>query len=444
MRNLFFYLGVCCVFSFLIIACQEEEYTPIPPKVSIENLTGNETMVVEDTIWLKAQVVSPLETALQWLVNGELVSDDSIFAFTTNQLGKYNIVATATNTDGEMSTSTDIEVYGKYKYGTFVLSEGSGSDGGGSLVFISPKGVVTDTVFRKENNGARLGMYSQDMYIHNNKMYIVSQNGGNEGGYLTIVNAETMKYEKSFQEELKGKVSAPTHIVVLSEQEIYLRCNKGISRFNPSTLETTFIKGSNGVRKNTMAVVNGKIFASKGKEVRIIESGKDSISSTISFDANVSGVVRSSDGNLWVSTADGFISKVDVSNCSIIKRNDTGQKSALSASYAASPSITAKGDTLYMSGLTSKIYRHIFSSNTTELMVDVKDYVEDCNIIYNTVAVHPITGEVYLNSIKGYGTDYTKNNISVFNFSVGEAQLKDNYRDHTRFPAGTFFTYNFE
>ena len=205
MRNLIFYLGVYCVFSFLIIACQEEEYTPIPPEVSIENLTGNETMVVEDTIWLKAQVVSPLETALQWLVNGELVSADSIFAFTTNQLGKYNIVVTATNTDGEKSTSTDIEVYGKYKYGTFVLSEGSGSDGGGSLVFISPKGVVTDTVFRKENNGARLGMYSQDMYIHNNKMYIVSQNGGNEGGYLTIVNAETMKYEKSFQEELKGK-----------------------------------------------------------------------------------------------------------------------------------------------------------------------------------------------------------------------------------------------
>ena len=116
----------------------------------------------------------------------------------------------------------------------------------------------------------------------------------------------------------------------------------------------------------------------------------------------------------------------------------------LSASFAAAPSITAKGDTLYMSGLSSKIYRHVFGSDKTELMVDAKDMVDNVGIVYNTCAVHPVTGEVYLNSIKGYGNDYKINNISVLNFSGDEPKVSANYENYTAFPAGTFFTYNFK
>ena len=97
-----------------------------------------------------------------------------------------------------------------------------------------------------------------------------------------------------------------------------------------------------------------------------------------------------------------------------------------------------------MSALKSTIYRHIFSTGETKLMVDAKTMVDNVGIIYNTCAVHPITGEVYLNSIKGYGQDYKINNISVFNFSGDEPELSANYENHTAFPAGTFFTYNFE
>jgi len=275
-------------------------------------------------------------------------------------------------------------------------------------------------------------------------MYIVSQNGGNDGGFLTVLNAETLKQERVFQEELKGKVATPTHVAVLSDDDIYLLGIKGITRFNPTTGETALIKGSNGVRKNTMAVVNGKIFAAKAKGVFVIEAGKDSISTTISFEKNVSGVLRSHDKNVWVSTADGKISKVNATDYSIIKTNETGITSQLSAGVAATPSITAKGDTLYASGLTTKIYRHVFSTGETTLMVDAKEMVEDAGIVYNTCAVHPKTGEVYLNTIKSYANYDTNNSISVFNFSSGEARLVAAYKNYTRYHAGTFFTYNFE
>ena len=157
-------------------------------------------------------------------------------------------------------------------------------------------------------------------------------------------------------------------------------------------------------------------------------------------------MIKSADNNIWVSDASGKISKVDAKNYAIIQTNELPAEAAslIIPSYAAAPSITAKGDTLYMSALQTNIYRHIFSQNKTDLMVNAQDMVENANIIYNTVAVHPVTGEVYLNSIKGFSTNVAFNHISVFDFSESTPKLNANYENYTRFPAGTFFTYNFK
>lgn len=196
-----------------------------------------------------------------------------------------------------------------------------------------------------------------------------------------------------------------------------------------------------------MAVVGGKVFASQNKNLLVIESGKDKVSATVEFDGNISGVVKSSDNNVWVSVSTGKIAKVSAKDYSIIKENDlssnTDATKTLSASFAAAPSITAKGDTLYMSGLATKIYRHIFSTNETKLMVDVKEMVENANIVYNTVTVDPVTEGVYFNTIKGYGDNVGINQISIFDFSGATPTLKAHYNDCTRYPAGVFFTSNF-
>ena len=251
----------------------------------------------------------------------------------------------------------------------------------------------------------------------------------------------------AFGDELKSQVSWPTHVAVLGDDNIYLRDNGGIKLFHPSTGEATLIEGTKGARKNTMAVVGGKVFASQNKNLLVIESGKDKVSATVEFDGNISGVVKSSDNNVWVSVSTGKIAKVSAKDYSIIKENDlSADKDAtktLSASFAAAPSITAKGDTLYMSGLATKVYRHIFSTNETKLMVDAKEMVENANIVYNTVAVDPVTEGVYLNTIKGYGDNVSINQISIFDFSRATPTLKAHYNDCTRYPAGVFFTSNF-
>lgn len=442
-----FYLALLFlgIFVGFLSSCSDDDdnWTPVPPTVTIESESGSFSTLPMESIVLKAKIDNPTETNLAWFVNGEKVATDSIYTFTAESIGNYNVSVIAYTTNSRNHASTSIEVHGKYKYGTFIINEGSMGKTPGSLIFINPKGEVTENAYYLENGGD-LGSVPQDLFILNNKMYIVSQDGGGDGGFLTICNAETLKRERKFEKELSDHVSKPTHVAVL-EDDIYLRDNHGIKRFQPSNGSVTLIDGTKGARKNTMAVADGKVFATVKNTVVVIEAGKDAISNTIEFDGNVSGVIKASDGNLWVSDASGKITKVDPKTYAKLGSSTVSEeaKSLLNPSYAAAPSITAKGDTLYMSALKSIIYRHIFSTGETKLMVNVKDEVENVGIIYNTCAVHPLTGKVYFNSIKSYA-DYKINHISVFDFSGDEPELNANYENYTAFPAGTFFTYNFE
>lgn len=434
------YLGVILG---LFTSCHDDKH-PIIPQIELISTTGDFAVAQEDTLILKARLNHPINAIFSWTMNGKEVSTDTIYKFIATELGSYQLSVKAVTIEGEEAIAqSTINVHGKYKYGTFVLSEGSMS--AGSLTFISPRGKVIDNAYELEN-GEKLGVISQDLFIKNNKLYIVSQNGGNGGGYLTVVNAETLKKEQYFQYELDGKVSRPTHVAVLDDDDIYLRDGKGIKRFQPSTGSVTLIEGSERARINTMVVSNNKVFSTIGKDVIVIEQGKNSISHTIKFEATVSGIVKASDGNLWVSDANGNIHKINTNDYTEIGNNYVGDeaKNTLSAGWASTPSITAKGDTLYTNGSGTKIYRHVFSTGETKLMVDVKDMVENANIVYNTTAVNPRTGEVIFNSIKGYSPDHKINNISVFDFSGEEPTLNANYENYTEYPAGIFFTYNFE
>ena len=115
----------------------------------------------------------------------------------------------------------------------------------------------------------------------------------------------------------------------------------------------------------------------------------------------------------------------------------------MSAGWGSTPGITAKGDTIYYNNGATTIFRHIFSQNASKQMINVKEVVTDAGMVYNNIAVHPVTGDVYMNTIKGYGWDFTINNISLFEDKGDEMSLKLNHKDFTRFPAGIFFLASF-
>ena len=206
MKKFNFTLLVCLLLAGIFASCDDDDKYPVPPEVSIESVNGVFAMPQEDSIVLKAKVESPLPTTLSWSVKGNEVSKDTVFTFKMNELGTYDVKLTATNADGVTSATTSIEVYGKYKYGTFVLNEGYQADPS-TLIFISPKGILTDSAYYKAN-GSMLSLLSQDLFIANNKLYIISQKSGDDG-YLIVANAETLKKEAGYKTELEDKVSSP-------------------------------------------------------------------------------------------------------------------------------------------------------------------------------------------------------------------------------------------
>lgn len=437
--------------AIVAASCSKKDNTvPMPNGTGLQivNVLSQNSVAQEDTLFFK--VKADQGSTFAWLVDGKDAGvSDTTFKFVSNDLGEHIIKVTASGNNQQTSAQAAITVYGKYKYGTFVLNEGNMTTENGSLTFISPRGIVTDSAYFKAN-GTYLGNTAQDLCINNNKVYIISQNGKsnamgnsfNNDGLLVVANAETLKKEAAYNDEL-ATLSWPTHVAVLNEENVIIRDNNGLYRFNTVTKALTFIKGTRSAAKMTMAISNNKIFAAAGSKVYVVEANKDTLTYALDMKAGVSGVIKASDGNLWVSTtgSPARISKINYRDYSLIKANDITAGS-VSAGWGATPGITAKGDTLYFSGAGTKIYRHIFSMGSTEFMVDAKSMVENANIVYNNIAVHPVTGEVYMNTMKGYGWDYLINNISVFNFS-NKAAVSANYKNYTNFPAGIFFTYSF-
>lgn len=77
-----------------------------------------------------------------------------------------------------------------------------------------------------------------------------------------------------------------------------------------------------------------------------------------------------------------------------------------------------------------------------EEVADIKEYVEDAGIYYNSLGVDPVSGEVYFATLKGYA-DYKTNDIAIFDFNKTPA-LQFDIKNKNSFPAGVFFTENFK
>ena len=453
-KNVFAILVACFLFS----ACSSDDKEILPGistelDVQIANLSNKLEVAQEDTLFVKAVIHSKLDSEFKWLVNGKVIEEakDSVFKFVQDDLGEYTISLKGTNKETESIASVKVNVFGKYRDGTFILNEGNMTTENGSLIFISPNGQITDSVYYKEN-GSELGNVAQDLFITNNRLYIISQNGSkntvgtsfaNEG-MLVIANAETLKNEASYDVELAETLSWASHIAVLGQDNVYIRDNKGLYLFNTTSKELTFVEGSKGTNKSTMAVVGNYLFAAAGKKLLAVKSGETEIAFSKNFEQNISAVIPSYDDKLWVSTGgtSPVIYKLNPINLDIIRQNNV-TVGRIDKTYASSPAITAKGDTIYYSNLSTKIYRHIFNEGTSELMVDAKSMVENAGVVYNTIAVHPKTGHVYLNTMKGFGWDFLINEITLFDFDESEPKVVHRYNNYTHLPVGVFFTDNF-
>lgn len=344
--------------------------------------------------------------------------------------------------------------------GVYILNEGNMTTENGSLIYITPEGKVYENLYAAAN-GKMLGNVCQDMYIYADKMYIISQNGEinamgvpfENDGMMVIADSRTMKRIASFHLEdfsLFDYGSWPTHVAVLDEEHVYLRYNGGVAVFNGKTKEMQLIEGTQGAKKHPMIVAAGKVFVETSGRLLVLEKGQNQVAKSIEI-PSVSGMAKAPDGNLYVSTSKtsdkpSSLMKINAQTYETLRTNTVNEFN-FSSSTAASAVFSVKGDAggdkIYFSGTGTKIWRHNFATGESKMMVDVSQAVPGYTVTYNTVAVHPVTGRVYINRLKAFGFDYLVNKICVFE-DTGEAlTLEKTYDNYTRFPAGIFFPTQF-
>ncbi len=323
--------------------------------------------------------------------------------------------------------------------GTFVLNEGNMSSDNGSVIYITANGRLINYAYWRMN-GSELGNVGQDMFIADGKTYIISQNGGNDG-ILVEADARTLKRTGKFGKSDLPGLSMPSHVAVIGRMA-YIRDNAGVYKLDLDTKALSFIEGSQGALKNRMAVVGNKVFVPAGKSILVLENG--AVAETIAMDGTVTGVVKSDEaGYLWISCSASPAQIIKLAAGDYTQEKHTLTAGGVASGWGATPGITAKGDEIYFCNNSSTIYRHTFSSNTTETLGDVKSNIANWGMIYNMPAVHPVTGEYYYNTILGYGWSFLTNDISVYDLGSGTPKMVADYRNYTHFPAGIFFTAGF-
>ena len=322
---------------------------------------------------------------------------------------------------------------------TFVLNEGNMTTENGSIIHITADGHVIDHAYWRMN-ASELGNSAQDLFITDGKIYLLSQNGGNDG-ILVEADAKTLKNTGKFSKEELADLSWPTHVTVIG-RTAYIRDNNGIWTLDLDSKALTTVENTKGALKNRMAVVGNKVFAPASKSILVLENG--AVVKTISLEGTVTGVIKSDEeGYLWVScsTSPAQIIKLSASDYTMDKHSLTA--GGVSPGWGATPGISAKDDKIYFCNNTSTIYCHDFTTNTTETLGDVKSNIANWGMIYNMPAVHPVTGEYYFNTILGYGWSFLTNDISVYDLSTGAPTMVADYQNYTHFPAGIFFTASF-
>lgn len=218
--------------SLAFAACDDENN--VNSSVLIGNGSGSNVLAQLDTLYLDARIENLSGTMKYlWTVDGKEVSTASTYKFSQPKTGEYVIGLTVSDSNGEtFQTNMTAKVEGRFGNGAFVLNEGNMSNETGTLTFIDSKGIAVDSAYYRVNQ-TLLGNVCQDLFISDNRIYILSQNGAKNGGegLLTIADADNLEKVRVYN---NTTLSWPTNLAVVGEN-LYIRDNKGVYMLNTST-----------------------------------------------------------------------------------------------------------------------------------------------------------------------------------------------------------------
>jgi hypothetical protein len=399
--------------------------------------------------------------------------------------------------DGELSLSDENSVntgneksaivgdnYLENPGGVFVLSEGNMTTENGTLSFIDASDTTLTNypaqnwVYGTPATGA-MGNVSQDLFVADSKMYIVSQNGNSRGGayHIQVLDSD-LNQIKNFNPGLYFPTSwsdlTPTHLAV-SGSSIYVRTNDGVVVTDTSYITTspppTSIKGITNPSRTRMAMVkdSGVKYLYVGSEngvVYRINTSNNAVDN-ITVKGKVAGLVavrRNNKALQYVYT----LSIISDTEATLYKISGT----TIDASYTINSSfdfslfIPSVGLCCYAGGTQdvlyfrsndwdpTQIFEYDIISTTTGILstlYTIPGGIDSrAQIIYGDLGVDQRTGDVYFGYVGDWGVYATVNGIGRLRggnpASIQEyrATYTSPYRIDTRFTAGIYFNGEFD
>lgn len=381
------------------------------------------------------------------------------------------------NTEVATRAASTYDYLGNAK-GIFVLSEGNMTSENGYLSFIDGSSATfpaQNWVYRAQNvNNEKneLGNVSQDLFIANNQMYILSQNG--PVGSHIIVTKNNLEYNRK---ELRPPFSSgwsngtPTHLAVNGDN-IYVRTNEGVVVVKESNASViTPISGTTKPSRIRMAMVNNGgtkylYVGSEDNKVYRINTATNGVES-IAVQGKVAGLTAVRRNNnaeqyVWVLCIkpDGTAALQKISGTTVQTTYDN-----ISVSQPFDPSllIPSVGLCCYAGGANDVLYFRSNKFDPTQIykfdtgasspsaieFYTVPDDIDpNARIVYGDLGVNPADGSVFFGYV-GYWWDYSiYNGIVQLNTSGGVTrEYRASYpapnKIDTRFTAGIYFRQEF-
>lgn len=459
------------------------------PTINISIPEGGFSVRVNEIITISPEISSKKDVTYSWLEGDKELSKEKVFSYYFLKRGKHTITLKATNEGGTSSKDFDIKVNGTYAYGTYVVVEGNMSDQNGRLCFIDNDGNYESDSYYKAN-GTYIGNVFQDMYIYNDDMYLLTQNGDKlQGdGRLVIADAHTLKKKRVIKTaEMLNPSFWPQHIVVINDSKAYIRYstsdmeqNSGIKvldipsgNLSTENIEGTYgkftVKGSTKVR---MVYSNGIVYAPCGHDLCVIDANTDKIIKRIEFGRQIKGIVKGHDGNIWMTIAGTYKGNQNW------KPNYTGQSSIVgisSSTYEIIKDYTLdKGfnfpvatwtpgigmcasfteDALFFWNgpfKSTQVYRFDYNTGQLKELLNIKDYNDLGNTVYGYVGVDK-QDNLYVGT-----TSYMTTKVAVFDAKTGnrkditdknmdgdeDGKIDNYYFNSGGSPSGIDFSYRF-
>ncbi len=365
--------------------------------------------------------------------------------------------------------------------GVFVLSEGNMMTENGTLSFIDGSVSTfpaTNWVYGNPSTGA-MGNVSQDLFIANNKMYVVSQNGDSyiSGGtkhILVLDNylVKTNEFNPGTYFPTGWGGNTPTHIAI-SGSSIYVRTNSGVVITSETTSGSTptSVSGITNPSRTRMAMVqnSGVKYLYVGSESGVVYRINTSTNavSNITVPGKVAGLVavrRSSNTVQYVyalsilSSTQAVLSKISGTT---VLSSDT-----ITSSFDASLFIPSVGLCCYAGGVQdvlyfrsngwnpTQIFKYAITSGTTgtlSTLYTIPSGIDsNAQIIYGDLGVDQNNGDVYFGYVGSWGAYATVNGVgrikggNPLTIQEYKASATGTSKIDTRFTAGIYFTSEFD